>query len=79
MGIMAADTSEFVTRSPLFRGACYRVSGHRVAPLDAWRQYLMTTIAEIVDRFAEHEFFIGGMRIMTNDTTRATDNVVNVG
>ena len=39
----------------------------------------MATGAEPVDRFVEHKEILCGMRVMTNDTTPAKDNSVNIG
>jgi len=79
MGIMAACTTELSARPLPFCGPCYRVSVHRVSTFDASCQPRVTTEAEVVNRLKEHEFFIAGMRVMTNDTTRTKDNAMNIG
>ena len=38
----------------------------------------MTTDTEIVDPLEKHEFFIGGMRIMTGYTALSKDNAMHV-
>jgi len=39
----------------------------------------MTTDTKFVDRLKEHEFFIGGMGVMTGDTALPEDNSMNIG
>lgn len=73
---MATGAGELPTWSPPLHRGANRMPPDRMPACHA-RQSRVTTDAELVDRFSEHEFIVGGVRIMACHTPSPGDNAVD--